>query len=207
MTPTLLLLAAVSLAQVPGNVQDCQPCTFRPGANLPPYHFSFDVKTGEYGRTVEAVRVSTGRDTAPLERLPVKSMAPIPSGEPFFFGGVDLNLDGFLDLMLITDRGVANAYAEYWLFDPSVGKYAYLGKYPVFRLDPRSHRLLTYERGGMAGLIFESREYEFSGRKLLVVKSEKQDATAKPGVFRKVIRERVKGQMKTARTETVKAPQ
>jgi hypothetical protein len=202
----LLLLARAALCQAPADVKDCRPCTFSPGPGLPPYHFVFNVKSNAEGRGIDEIRVLRESETEPRQRLPVKDMTPISEQESFFFGGLDLNMDGFLDLMLITDRGVANAYADYWLFDSASGNYVYLGKYPVFRIDSKRHRLLTYERGGSAGLIYESREYEFQGNKLILVKSEKQDAAGRRGAYRKVARERVNGVMKITRAETVKAP-
>ena len=108
------------------------------------------------------------------------------------------------------DRQVADsprAYAAYWLFDPKTRMFTSLGTYPVFRVDAQKSRLLTYERGGSGGMIHESKEYAFEKGKLTLMKDEKQDATARPDVFRKVIRERVKGVMKTVKTETVHPPQ
>lgn len=170
------------------------------------YQFRFHIKIDAQGRAVESIDVTRAGESNLYQQLSVKDMTPVPDAQPFFFGGVDLNADRFLDLMLITSRGVANAYADYWLFQPTTGKYTYLGNYPVFRIDPVNHRLLTYERGGMGGMIFESREYEFRAGKLILTKSEKQDATGRPGMFRKVTRRRINGVLKIVRTDTVKAP-
>jgi hypothetical protein len=133
-------------------------------------------------------------------------MAPIGKEQQFFFGGADINFDGLLDLMLITRKGVANAYAMYWLFDPKTGMFTELGTYPVFRIDTQKRRLSTYERGGSGGLIHESKEYAFLDGKLTLMREEKQEATQEPGVFRNIVRERVRGTMKTVKTETVRAP-
>jgi hypothetical protein len=134
-------------------------------------------------------------------------MEPISKDEQFFFGGVDINFDGLLDLMLITRRGVANAYAEYWLFDAKTGMFTALGTYPVFRIDSQKGRLSTYERGGSAGMIHESKEYAFLDGKLTLMRDEKQEATKQPGIFRQVIRERVNGVMKITTAKTIRAPQ
>jgi len=203
----LLVFTGAAWCQAPpADVRDCQPCSFQPSPSRRPYFFTFEVKTTRDGRAVQAISVGDGNGVEPLQRLVVKDMMPIAEGESFFFGGVDLDQDGFLDLMLITNRGIANAYADYWLFEPTSGRYKYLGKFPVFRVNAESRRLLTYERGGEAGLIFESREYEFSDGRILLVKSEKQDATAHPGIFKKVTRERINGAMQIVRVEKVKAP-
>ncbi len=206
--PLLLTFLAISLARgqspAPSNVADCRPCSFAPGAAFPAFSFTFDLKTSPEGRTVEAIDVA--RDAKLVQRLTVTGMAPVGAEEQFFFGGVDLNFDGLLDLMLITRKGVANAYAQYWLFDPKTSMYTLLGTYPVFRVDTGKRRLSTYERGGSGGLIHEAKEYAFLNGKLALMLDEKQTATAQPGIFRKVVRERIGGVMKTTGTETVRAP-
>jgi hypothetical protein len=188
----------------PSNVGDCRPCSFSPGERFPAYSFTFDLKTVPEGRTVEAIGVA--RDSKPVQRLPVAGMPPVGKEEQFFFGGVDINFDGLLDLMLITRRGVTNAYAEYWVFDPETGMFKTLGAYPVFRVDVQKRRLSTYERGGAGGLIHEAKEYAFLDGKLALMRDEKQDATQEHGIFRKVVRERIGGVMKITKTETVRAP-
>src|ERR1035437_7077493 len=188
----------------PSNVGDCRPCSFSPGERFPAYSFTFDLKTVPEGRTVEAIGVA--RDSKPVQRLPVAGMAPVGKEEQFFFGGVDINFDGLLDLMLITRKGVANAYAQYWLFDPKTTMFTLLGTYPVFRVDAGERRLGSYERGGSGGLIHESKEYAFLDGKLVLMLDEMQTATPQPGIFRKVVRERIGGVMKTTGTETVRAP-
>jgi hypothetical protein len=188
----------------PSNVGECRPCSFSPGGSLPAYSFTFDLKTVPEGRAVVAIAVD--RDSKPVQRLPVAGMEPIGAEEQFFFGGVDLNFDGLLDLMLITRKGVANAYAEYWLFDSKTAMFTALGTYPVFRVDVQNRRLTTYERGGSAGLIYEAKEYAFLEGKLTLVRDEKQNATQQRGVFRKVVRERIGGVMKATKSETVRAP-
>lgn len=190
----------------PSNVRDCRPCSFSPGGSFPSYSFIFDIKMAGDMRTVEAIEI-TSQDSKVNQRLPVTGMEPVGKEDDFFFGGVDINFDGLLDLMLITRRGVANAYAAYWLFDPKTKMFTAVGTYPVFRVDPQKQRLDTYERGGSAGLIHESREYAFLDGQLTLMREEKQEATNHPGVFRRVIRERVGGVMKMIKTETVRAPE
>ena len=158
------------------------------------------------GRVITSIEVTTQPGSKPIQRLPVMGMEPVGKEEQFFFGGADINFDGLLDLMLITRKGVANAYAEYWLFDPKSGTFTALGAYPVFRVDIQKQRLSTYERGGSAGLIHESKEYAFVDGKLTLTRDEKQEATENPSVFRLVIQERVGGVMKTVKTGTVRAP-
>lgn len=208
--PALFVLLAVSAgwAQTagPALVHECRPCSFSPGSGFPAYSFTFDLKQAGNERAVVAIEVAS-LGTTRVQRLPVPGAEPIPNENDFFFGGVDINFDGFLDLMLITRSGVANAYAVYWVFDPKTGKFAELGAYPVFRVDAQKRLLSTYERGGSAGLIHESRDYTFLNGQLTLIREEQQRATNRVGIFRKVIRERLGNVMKVVKTETVRAPQ
>jgi hypothetical protein len=199
------LSAAAQNAAGPSNVHDCHPCSFSPGGAFPSYSFTFVLKTSGGERAVDVIEVT--RDSKIIQRLAVTGMQPIGAEEDFFFGGTDINFDGLLDLMLIVRRGAANAYAAYWLFDPKAGAFTALGTYPVFRVDAEKHHLVTYEGGGAAGLIHESKEYAFMDGKLTLVRDEKQEATSQRGVYRKVISERANGVMKVIKTEMVRAPQ
>jgi hypothetical protein len=156
------------------------------------------------GRIVEAIDVS--KDSKPLQRLRVVGMEPVGNDEQFFFGGIDINFDGLADLMLMTQRGVANAYADYWLFEPKTGMFVSLGKYPVFRIDSQRHRLSTFERNGSGGLLYEAKEFTFVDGKLVLMRDEEQTATGQAGIFRKVVRERQGAIMKTIEISKVQAP-
>lgn len=185
----------------PAGLADCRPCSFSPGGKFASFDFTFDLETQGAHRTVRAIDVY--QDSQKIQRLPVPDMDPIGLHEQFFFGGVDVDFDGLLDLMLITRRGVANTYAAYWRFNPRQGAFQAVGTFPVFRLDARRQRLSNYERGGSAGLIHQSREYAFVNGRLTLMREEKQDATSQAGAFRKVVRERVNGVLKIVRSETV----
>lgn len=197
-----LAFAGVVFAQA--DVNDCRPCTITPGGKTPAFSFTFEIKKEE--RSVTAIHV-VNSSTHAKQRLTVTAdMDPIQAGQKFFFGGVDVNFDGYLDVMLITSRGVANAYADYWIYDPVKASFEPLGNYPVLKIDAAKKRLSTYERGGSAGLEHEAKEFAFVNGKLTVMREEKQEPTNQPGVFRKVVRERAGAGMKTVKTETVRAP-
>ena len=201
----VVLIGTLGQAQAPAYVHDCRPCTFSPGAAIPPYSFTFDLKAEGKERSVQAIEaVNPGSKAS--QRLPVTGMVPVGEEEDFFFGGADINFDGYLDLMLITRRGTANAYAVYWLFDPKAGTFKSLGTYPVFRVDEARKVLTTYERGGAAGLIYESREFKFLDGKLTLMRDEKQDFIKPGNALRKTVRERVNGVLKITKTENVKPP-
>jgi hypothetical protein len=198
------LSASAAQTAGPSNVHDCRPCSFSPGGAFPSYSFTFDLKTTGGQRTVEAIEVT--RESKPIQRLAVTGMTPIGMEEDFFFGGADVNFDGLLDLMLIVRRGASNAYAAYWLFDPKQGVFTTLGTYPVFRVDAQKKLLDTYEGGGDAGLIHESKEYGYVAGKLTLLRDEKQTSTTQAGIYRNVISERTGGVMKVVKTEMVHAP-
>jgi hypothetical protein len=197
--------AATGQVTPPSHVKDCHPCTFSPGAGLPPYSFTFELKTNGGERAVEAIKVTRPESDAP-QTLPVSGMEPIGQDETFFFGGVDINFDGYLDLMLVIDQGGANSQAAYWLFDPDTKTFKPLGTYPMFTVDKEKQQLTTYSRGGYAGLSYDSRTYRFLHNKLTLVGEEQQRPTPDPEVFLKVIRERIGDTMKTVKSEKVHVP-
>jgi hypothetical protein len=201
-----LLLTAQALSL--DGQSDCQPCTIRITPEGAEYSFFFHTQVRADGRrAVQSIRVMQG--SAEVQELKVHSMMGVPARKNFFFRGVDINFDGFQDLEFITSQGVANAHADYWVFTPAAKKFSYLGNYSVFTIETDTHRLKTYERGGYGGMVYESDEYAFADGKLLLMRSEKQEATTQPNVFRQVIRERVKGVLKVTHRSTVKgkAPQ
>lgn len=197
--------AATGQVAPPSHVKDCHPCTFSLGAGLPSYSFTFELKTSGGERAVEAIKVSRP-ESAASQTLPVIGMDPIGQNENFFFGGVDINFDGYLDLMLVTVQGGANSQAAYWLFDPGTKTFKPLGTYPMFTVDKEKQQLTTYSRGGYAGLSYDSRTYRFLHNKLTLVMEEKQRPTPDPEVFLKVIRERVGDTMKTVKSEKIRVP-
>ena len=184
------------------NVTDCQPCKLQPSARLPPYLFRFEIKSDPTaGRIITAINVTREGDTKPFQHLPVAGAMPVFEGESFFFGGQDINFDGNADLMLIIERGVANSTALYWIFDEHSGLYSALGSFPVLRPEPSTHKLSAFRRNGEGGLLYEKLEYSFEGSRLLLVRSETQQSTGTRGVYRRVLKERVNGQLKMIRSQ------
>jgi hypothetical protein len=188
-------------------VATCDPCTFLVARNAQPRAITFAVEERPGGwRAVRELRVTRASETAAPQVLPVEGMAPIGPGQTFFVGAADVNFDGYADLYLATSRGVANAYADYWLFVPSTGEFSPLGRYPIFTRDPASRTLSTFERGGEAGLIYRKQKYQFVKGALTRVESEVQEETDRPGVFRRKTFRLAGGKLRLVRTEIVKAP-
>lgn len=190
----------------PSYVQDCQPCSIRisPAAGVFLFRFSFSPSGA--GRVVHSIAVTPPGAQAASQTLQVKDMMPLPPGAKVFFGAQDLNFDGYEDLMIITSHGVANAYADYWLYDPNARNFAPLGEYPVFTVDQAARRLKSYERGGSGGMIYESRQYAFLEGKLTVMRVEKQEAIEGSADFRKTVEERKDGKLVTIERLTVRSP-
>jgi hypothetical protein len=190
---------------VPGFVADCRPCRFQIGPGLAPFDFTFDIDSTADGRTVTAIETRADGSRRG-ERLTVHGMMPAAAGEKFFFGAVDLNHDGNLDLLIATRHGVANTYADYWRFAGDSSRFVYLGNYPMFTFDSASGRLKSYERGGEGGRIYAAREWGFEDDTLVVLREEVQESGGKPGEFLNVVRERAAGGLREVSRRSVKDP-
>jgi hypothetical protein len=124
-----------------------------------------------------------------------------------FSGGQEINFDGWLDLLLMTERGSANAKAEYWVYDPAAGKFRDLGEFPMFHVDAVHKRLSTYVSNGPAGLNFEKRDYAFESNDLIVVREEIQKPSpTHPGWYAHTVRRRKNGKLVVVLRRTVKQP-
>jgi hypothetical protein len=168
----------------PGEVADCRPCAVAVEPGAAPWAFAFEVAEvpGE-GRAVRRV-VATPPErgiAAAVASLEVPDMAPVPPGQGFFFGPQDLDADGYADLLLATDRGVANAYARYWRFDPAAGAFVDLGTFPILSVDPATRRITSYERGGAGGSTSTRTEYAWRGGRLEPVRAEGPGPAGEPG--------------------------
>jgi hypothetical protein len=184
---------------------NCNPCRFKIAETLAPYlvHFQFQSLPND-DQLIQSLRIS--RDDKPgwSQSLPVYNMDPIAKGEDFFIGSADINFDGYNDLFLVTRRGVANAYADYWLFAPATEDFAYLGNYPIFTVDSSKRQLSTYERGGHGGLIYQANHYRFIKGVVTLTTSEKQEATDRQGVYRKSILQLKNGKLRLIKKETIR---
>jgi hypothetical protein len=159
--PLAIVLALPSLAALPQSgpeyVERCDPCSIVLHDGTPPADFRFELETVPQGRVMKAIVFERGGHT--VQTLNVPSMAPLPRDQFFFLGGQEINFDGWLDLLLMTEQGSANATAEYWVYDPAADRFRDLGEFPMFRVDAVHKRLSTYVSNGPAGLDFEKRDY------------------------------------------------
>jgi hypothetical protein len=200
-----LLASGPAPADRPG-VVDCQPCRFQPAKDRPEYEVRFDLTRREAGRLVARMHVRAPGQPAE-QVLSVDEMSLVPESSRIQIDAPDIDFDGYRDLSLVVAAGGANATAQYWLFDPKLNQYRSIGQFPVFRLDPRRKRLLTYEKGGMAGLEYESREYAIIDGGPVVVKEEKQAAVDETGRrYRRVTSKRIRGKLVEVKRQIVSAP-
>jgi hypothetical protein len=207
--PLAAVLALQTLAAVPQAgpqyVERCDPCTIVLHDGTPPAEFRFELETLPEGRVVKAIVFERGGHT--VQKLNVASMTPLAQDESFFFGGQEINFDGWLDLLLMTEQGSANAKAEYWVYDPAADSFRDLGEFPMFSVDAVHKRLNTYVSNGPAGLDFEKREYAFEGKNLIVMSEETQKPSPnRPGWYVRTVRRRNNGNLVVVRRQKVKQP-
>jgi hypothetical protein len=189
----------------PQYVERCDPCSIILHDGTPPADFRFELETVPQGRVVKVIIFERGGHT--IQKLDVSSMTPLAQDESFFFGGQDINFDGWLDLVLMTKQGSANAKAEYWLYDPSADRFRDLGEFPMFRVDAFHHRLTTYVSNGPAGLDFEKRDYAFEGNHLVVMSEEtRKPSPSRPGWYVHTIRRLKNGKLVVVLRQSVKQP-
>ena len=200
----LQTVAAVPRAG-PQYVERCDPCRIVLHDGTPPADFRFELETVPQGRVVKAIIFERGGRT--VQKLDVPSMTPLAQDESFFFGAQEINFDGWLDLLLMTERGSANAKAEYWVYDPAADRFRDLGEFPMFRLDAVHKRLSTYVSNGPAGLDFEKRDYAFEGNELIVMSEETQKPSpSRPGWYVHTIRRHKDGKLVVVLRQTIKQP-
>lgn len=203
----LFLLQVGCEPSAPREQPDCQPCSFEIHPDLPLYLFTFEVEYLESGeRLAKTIRVQRHPTEDVLQELDISAMSPLAPEDSFSFSQVDLNLDGFGDLALVTSRGVANTYADYWVFDPHGEQFYLLGNFPWLTIKSETGLLRSYERGGHGGMIYEDREYRFTHDSLAVVRIEKQDWEDDVQQYRRVIQELIDGKLEVVHEELVARP-
>ena len=207
--PLAAALALQTLASVPHAgpqyVERCDPCSIVLHNGTPAADFRFELETVQQGRVVKVIVFERGGHT--VQRLDVSSMTPLAQDESFFFGGQDINFDGWLDLLLITQKGSTNAKAEYWLYDPAADRFRDLGEFPMFRVDALHYRLSTYVSNGPAGLDFEKRDYAFKGNYLVVMSEEtRKPSSSRPGWYVHTVRRLENCKLVVVLRQTVKQP-
>jgi hypothetical protein len=207
--PLAAVIVLQTLAPVshpgPQYVEGCDPCTIVLHDGTPPADFRFELETVPQGRIVKAILFERGGHN--VQKLDVPAMTPLAQDESFFFGAQEINFDGWLDLMIMTERGSANAKAEYWVYDPAADRFRDLGEFPMFRVDAVHKRLSTYVSNGPAGIEFEKRDYAFEGSDLIVMSEETQKPSpSRPGWYVHTVRRHKDSKLVVVLRQTIKPP-
>tara|TARA_R110002073_G_scaffold323254_1_gene500530 strand:+ start:462 stop:1103 length:642 start_codon:yes stop_codon:yes gene_type:complete len=106
--------------------------------------------------------------------LEISDMAPVFKEDTVLLYAQDINHDGFRDIWFVTDKGVANTYAVYWLYDSGQNKFVLLDKYPWLMLNTDQQTLQSFERHGHGGRIYTKNLYRFENQTLILIEQEKQ---------------------------------
>lgn len=236
----LALLAAASTS-TPARAQDASPCV---RTDTPPARVAGDTVIGEFSEDLRrgaVFRCTLRRGAQPVrvvlradpDGVPVRAEvfdpasaarprqvlrisaneAPRRGGE--ILEAVDLNADGWMDLMLMSWWGATgNTGYEVFVYDPAARRFT---KSQVLSAqsnpEPIGGRpcVRTHAVGGMAGMIHDQDEFCWRGGVWVHVRSESQvwdreRSTDSVYVFRRTIRARRNGRLQTVRVQTVREP-
>lgn len=168
-------------------------------AGGPEYRFRIVPSAAPDGeRAVDSIVVRRGCDA-------VQTLAPgenwlLPDETAPRLSVVDVDFDGHGDLAFVANQGMANSTSEYWRFDPAAGRFEPLGAFVTFEPDSARRELVTHNRGGHAGLIWESGRHRYEGGKIVTVRHEAQDWSDEAEAYIRTVREHRAGRMvETAR--------
>jgi hypothetical protein len=183
---------------------------FEIAPKLPLFTFKIipDVRDDQNGfpqSTVEEIEVFKGVSDQSLQRLSdcdFDEMEPPPKGSEWFHTD-DINFDGYQDVYLMTNWGVTgNHYGCLWLYNPATGKFNYCKEFSQlsrYWLDPASKIIRTFDRGGMAGLVYSANQYKVEANQPVLFWSARQDWDFDKKQFHCVLHERQNGVMVTTR--------
>ena len=151
--------------------------------------------------TVQDIEVFKGDFQQPLQHLTgcdFDQMQP-PQRYGDWFHTADINFDGYQDIYLMTTYGATgNHYGCIWLYNPATGKFDYSKEFSQlsrYWLDPTSKTIRTFDRAGMAGMVFVANKYKVKNDRPVLIWSAKQDWDG--GKFHCVEQERRNGKMLT----------
>lgn len=183
----LLLVWPVLATQQQCRVQANQVCELQLAEGKKPLRLEFVTHAVARDEIViRQIKLHHGGDKT--QALSVADMTPVFSDDSIPLYGRDLNGDGYTDIWLVTDRGSANSYALYWLFDPAKQSFVPLGRHPWLSLQ-QDGSLKAWERHGHAGRIYTKSRYRLEAMQLRLVEQEKQQWDAsKERYVKKILR-------------------
>jgi hypothetical protein len=119
------------------------------------------------------------------------------------FSFTDVNFDGYADLALLRITGVANAWSDYYLFDPATKHWQFneeLSEYPNITPEEKNQMLNFHNKGGYGGAWYESGTLEWVGGKPIIIRKEEQTSRGEEDTesFIRTIWINVNGKLKVA---------
>lgn len=186
---------------------------FKIAPSLPEFTFKVIPNTpetdgnGNAQSTIEAVEVYRGDAQKPMQSLEGcewSNMEPPPAGSDWF-RAQDMNFDSYNDLYILTNWGATgNQYGCVFLYSPATGRFNYSKEFSElsrFSLDASTKTILTFDNGGMAGLVYNANRYHVEDNKPVLFWAEKQDWSFDTNQFHCAVQERKDAAMVTTRDE------
>jgi hypothetical protein len=183
---------------------------FEIAPTLPLFTFKIipDVRDDQNGfpqSAVKDIKVFKGNLDQPLQHLTdceLGEMEPPPRNSDWFHTD-DINFDGYQDIYLMTNWGATgNQYGCVWLYNPRTEKFDYSKEFSHlsnYWLDPATKTIRTFDKGGMAGLVYMANQYKVEVNQPILIWSEQQDWDADKKQFHCVLQKRRNGAMVTTR--------
>ena len=97
-----------------------------------------------------------------------------------------------------------NQYGCIWLYNPATGRFDYSKEFsglPRYWLEPATKTIVTFERGGMAGLLHEANRYRVEKNVPVLIWHENQDWDSDKTQFHCVVQERKDDAMVTTKDQ------
>ena len=198
----VLLLVGVGIAQQSPSVSQTAPSqhepiaqdlsnsarfTFKIAPNLPEFTFKVipevqlpDQEGNPHStiRDVQVFRDDAKQPSQSLEDCEWEGMEAPPRNADWF-RALDMNLDGYKDIFVLTNWGATgNEQGCVWLYDSENGRFEYSNEYSElgrFEVDPKTKTITTHSNGGAAGTIFQAAKYAPTGQHLVLLLTVEQD--------------------------------
>lgn len=184
-------------------VSACSPCKFSAGQGVE-YEIQFEAPASD--RELRQIQVWRVGANAPAGAAPATLTIEdgfTPTGN-FMLQALDLNFDGILDLGFGPVAGTPNLTLSYWVHDPS--GWRSLGMLSNVKVMPAAREVVTREKGGHAGMLWQESTFRWQGDELVLTRSVQQEEVPGRRDYRKVTRTYESGKQTSEKTESVPAP-
>lgn len=186
-------------------VTSCSPCKFSAGPGVD-YELRFAPPAKDQDlQQIEVTRVGPGVPQSPRSQTLNVENGWSPSNK-FILRALDLDFDGTLDLGFGPVLGTPNLTLNYWVRSPTGADWISLGKFSNLTSDPAARELVTREKGGHAGMLWQEDTYRWRDEKLTLSRSVQQVEVPGKAQYRKLTRTFVEGKQTSEKSEVVPAP-